>query len=109
MRSRIFIGLFLITAVALVAGLYPRDNGVANAPRALITDPAKPVLDETEVQAEVLPSELPGPGDGRERAANVEQLAQEIIDQSIIISTPIFFEIIGPVFTRMALQRAQNI
>ena len=28
---------------------------------------------------------------------------------SIIISTTIFFEIIGPVFTRMALQRAQNI
>jgi hypothetical protein len=71
----------------LAFGLYLRDSGTTGVPQAQIPDRAKPALPERDVRrvkAEPAPSELPVPGNDPLRAPTADQLAQEVLDQSII-------------------------
>lgn len=86
MRPGLTIILALSAAVALVAGLYLRDDGAAAVTKAPTIDTAKPSSSgpETSLKAVSSLSELQRQTDGKQSAASVEQLAREIYDQSAV-------------------------
>lgn len=111
MKRWFVIGLVLTGAVALVVGLSLRDNGVPAASITLNIDGVESTSsgpDEASIKAEPASPEMPIAADGPEPAITIDQLAQEVFDQSIAKSVQNFRSDLGAFFREVELLPAQD-